>query len=155
MTVRLACAVVMVSSLAAASPPWALTSLMRRAETVALVIIDTRDPHGITLHAKTVYRGTITQDALQIDRATLPNGAYVFVALSQGDKPSGPPTDEVRVGQGGVGQAGYRGWLLFPLGHEHGHAVIDSQWLSMWDGEIRIDRLTSIVAAHPYRERGY
>jgi hypothetical protein len=151
MTVKLSLAVLWMSSIASASPAYELTELMTRAQTVALVTIDKRDAHGITVRAKTVYRGSAARH-LQIDPAEVPDGEYV--ALSQGDKPFGPPTDDARLGQGTEGQRGYRGWLLYPVRHVHGHDVVDPTRLTARDGEVRIDTLGAVVAKHPYREAG-
>ena len=151
MTVKLALAVLVMSSLASASPAYDLTELMTRAQTVALVTIDGRDAHGITLRPRTVYRGSAARH-LQIDPAIVPDGTYVV--LSQGDKRFGPPTDDARVGQGIEGQRGYRGWLLYPVRHVHGHDLVDPALLTGGDGEIRIERLGAIVKAHSYREAG-
>ena len=102
MTVKLSLAVLWMSSIASASPAYELTELMTRAQTVALVTIDKRDAHGITVRAKTVYRG----------------------------------------------------WLLYPVRHVHGHDVVDPTRLTARDGEVRIDTLGAVVAKHPYREAG-
>ena len=150
-----ALAVVLASSLAAASPQHELAGLLRRAQTVALVTIGAHDAHGVTLRANTVYRGVVPRGLrVQIDPAGLPNDVDQYVALSQGDKSSGPPTDDARIGQGIEGQRGYRGWLLYPVRRVRRHDVIDPALLTARDGEVRVRRLAALVAKHPYREAG-
>jgi hypothetical protein len=142
----IAIAILSASSLAAASPAYELAQLLHRAQTVALVTIDAHDG---AVHAKHLYRGKAPR-ALHIDPAALPKDVDLYVALSQGDKPFGPPTGDAQVGQGTEGQRGYRGWLLYPV---RGGRV-DPAWLIKSDGDIRVDHLRAFVAKHPYRESG-
>ncbi|HUJ63019.1 MAG TPA: hypothetical protein VLX92_31175 [Kofleriaceae bacterium] len=145
-------AVLLASSVAAASPAYELGQLFVRAESIAIV---ERGAHGLTFHATAVLRGAFPRGK----HLDLPDDARLehvtrFLAVSQGDKAFGPPTDEARLGQGIEGQRGFRGWLLYPIRHVRGHDVLDPALLIGTDGELRVDRLPALVRAHPYREAG-
>jgi len=151
----LVASILAVSAVAVASPAYSLGGLLVRAETVAVVQLDTSDPHGATFHADRLFRGRFDRGTrLDIAPDKLPPHVTRFVAVSQGDKHFGPPTADAQIGQGTAGQRGFRGWLLYPVRRVHGHDVVDPELLIKDDGEVHIDRLGKLVAKHRYRATG-
>jgi hypothetical protein len=154
----LAASVLFASSVAIASPRHDLAALLRRAPAVALVTLAGRDSppaHGVMVRKKMAYRGAVPRALhLRIDPVELPDGADLYLAVAQGDKVFGPPTDDAQLGQGIAGQRGYQGWLLYPVRRVRGHDVIDPSLLTMRDGEVRVDELAALLGKHPYREAG-
>ncbi len=137
---------------AAASPPWTFGELLGRAQSVAVIEVEAQDGAIVTFAAKTIERGSFVAHKklrLQAD-AALTIGAR-YVAISQGDPVRGPPTSDARIGQGIEGQAGFRGWLLYPVRTLRGREQIDPGLLTRGDGPITLDHLAAVVKQSPYR----
>jgi hypothetical protein len=144
-------------SSANASPPWLLSELFVRADTIALVTVIAPDAHSVVLRSKTLYRGARLPAQVRIEASDLPKDVSVFLALSQGDKPFGPPTDQAQLGQGIEGQRGYRGWILYPIRHVNDHDIVEGALFeppSDQAAAVRVDQLPMLIGKQRYRERG-
>jgi hypothetical protein len=151
---------VSVSAFASKAGPFA--GLLGRAETVALVTLSGHDATSATFTLDKLYRGAFAaKQMLRLGPTTtpptipetLPAGVTHFVAISQGDDRR-PPTDILEVGQGIKGQAGFQGWIIYPVRHIHGQDVIDPKYLIDDDGTLAIARLDKLVDDTPYHPKG-
>lgn len=143
----------------AAAPPAPSGELLVRAETVGVFTLDGQDGQRARFVPVTTFRGAAKPLALRIDRKSLPKDVTRYFVFSQGDRRFGPPTDVAQVGQGVIGQRGFRGWLLYPIHRVHDGDVVDAFLIAAdgtprFDGAIAVDRLAAFVAQHPYRAAG-
>jgi len=139
-----------------ASPAWDFAGLLARAQSVAVVTVEAHDGAIVTFAPTTVVRGSFSPHKKLRFRtdAAFDAGVTHYVAISQGDPARGPPTSDARIGQGIEGQAGFRGWLLYPVRTLHGREQIDPTLLIGDDGAIALDHLAAVVKKSPYRDHG-
>ncbi len=146
----------LVTSFAHASPAFTFAQLLRRADTVAVVTLTHHDAKHVTLSQTTVVRGAFGKGIVLkvIGEIAPPADVTTFVVLSQLDPHIGAPEPVVRIGQGLEGQAGYLGFLLYPVRTIGGRAQIDPAFLIKADGAIAIDQLPAIAKRAPFRPIG-
>jgi hypothetical protein len=151
---------------AGASPPYPLEDLLRRAETVFVARRLPADElaareskvasrrREVVLEQRALVRGRLPDAPLRFTLepdSQLPAGDYVVI--SQGDDHFGPPTHAIRLGQRIEGQAGYRGWIAFPVEHDARGELLSQMLLGKHfprAERLDLDALPRFVARHPY-----
>jgi hypothetical protein len=139
---------------ASAAPPYSLEGLLPRAEAVFVGNIRAQDGKMVTLTLSEFLRGENKKeftfelvDASQAMR--LEPGSRYFV-ISQGDNRYGKPKPFVTVGQLLDGQAGYCGWIMFPIKIEDGKSYL--KYIASYPGNRRItlEQAKESVRKTPY-----
>jgi hypothetical protein len=144
--------ILLVSATASASPPYPFNELLRRSETVFVGELTQHDAASITFAVKDTLRGKVSTPAT-FDFAPkavgdLPDGITKYVVISQGDDRA-KPTTHASLGQELKGQAGYRGWIVFPVvdGKVIGAFAFGNKKLI----DIDIRDVAKVVERSPYR----
>ena len=103
-----------------ASPDYPFEGLLPRAETIFIGRVITHTDQDVTFQVVELLRGHADQanslfrysgfDDRRLSEVTVP-----CLVISQGDNHFGKPDAIVSLGQYVKGQAGYRGWIAFPI----------------------------------------
>jgi hypothetical protein len=106
------------AGVASASPPYPFSGLLARAKTVFLGHVEFSDGGRLVIDVDTVLRGKPPEPVHLVYEnggGMLPKDAKKLVVISQGGDSHGKQTDHYSVGQEMDGQAGYCGWIVFPV----------------------------------------
>jgi hypothetical protein len=103
-----------------AAPAYPFEGLLPRAETVFIGRITKHAERDVTFEVVEALRGRADQPTLTfgfsgLDDRRLPTAASSYLVISQGDNHFGKPKAIVSLGQALKGQAGYCGWIAFPI----------------------------------------
>jgi hypothetical protein len=118
------------SSVVRASPDYLFEWLLPRAETAFIGRITRHTEQDVSLEITERLRGDIRQNTLTFrysayDDRRLPELDTPFLVISQGDNYFGKPQSRISLGQHVKGQAGYCGWIAFPLRVDRGVLYLD------------------------------
>ena len=110
-----------------ASPDYTFEGLLPRAETVFIGRITSRSDKDVTLEVTENLRGGSAQRAFtfRYDDRRLSGVNDPLLVISQGDNHFGKPQSRISLGQYPKGQAGYCGWIAFPLRTDQGVVYLD------------------------------
>ncbi len=103
------------------APDYSFEGLLPRAQTIFIGHITKYSQPGLTFEIDEVLRGTMPQKTVALGFTGLddlrlsgvPGSSYLVI--SQGDNHFGKPKAVVSLGQPLKGQAGFCGWIAFPL----------------------------------------
>lgn len=113
------------------APDYPFEGLLPRTETIFIGHITKQSQQNVTFEISEVLRGQTPQKTMMfefsgVDDRRLPESGSSFLVISQGDNHFGKPKAVISLGQVLKGQAGYCGWVAFPL-----RVVDDSQYLDL------------------------
>jgi hypothetical protein len=149
-------------SAAKASPDYTFEGLLPRAENVFIGRVTSHSEQDVTLEVTENLRGGSAQRALTFrysgyDDRRLSGVNDPFLVISQGDNHFGKPQSQISLGQYPKGQAGYCGWIAFPLRTDQGVVFLDliRTLADQKEGATRV-RLTlakarTLIGQIPYR----
>jgi hypothetical protein len=145
-----------------ASMPYSFEALLPRAETAFIGRVTGHSAQDITFEITEALRGGTAQKTLTFrysgyDDRRLAKASTVFLVISQGDNHFGKPEPVVSLGQLVKGQAGYRGWIAFPI--RANGAVIYLDLICTRAGQkpgekparLTLDRAKTLIQENPYR----
>lgn len=146
-----------VSQIAIAAPPYPLEGLLPRAETVFIGAVTKQNDKKVGFTVCQRLRGenknefTLELAGISSQIRLEPNSRY-FV-ISQGDNHSGKPEPIVTLGQRLIGQAGYCGWIMFPIKNNGEETYLEHIASHSGDGRwtlVTLDQAKTIVGQIPY-----
>lgn len=137
--------------------------LLPRAETVFIGRVTSHTTQDITFEITQALRGGTGQKTLTFlysgyDDRRLSEVNTPFLVISQGDNHFGKPKSVVSLGQPLKGQAGYCGWIVFPIRANGDGLYLDLIYTLVGQkpgGEkperLTLDKAKSLIQGSPYR----
>jgi hypothetical protein len=123
-------AVLQLALITSAAPAYSFERLLPRAETIFLGRTISRSDDGVTFQVAEVLRGRIEGHEPTFGYHlhavnSWPSDTSLFLVISQGDNHFGQPKQVISLGQPLKGQAGYCGWIAFPMKGDGNQLYLD------------------------------
>jgi hypothetical protein len=145
-----------------AALPYPFEGLLPRAETVFIGRIKSHTAQNVTFEIMETLRGGLTQNTLTLrysgyDDRKLSEVSTPCLVISQGDNHFGKPESIVSLGQYVKGQAGYCGWIAFPIRSDGDVLYLDliDTRVGQKPGEkparLTLDEAKILIQGYPYR----
>ena len=145
-----------------AAPAYPFEGLLPRAEIVFIGRITKHSERDVTFDIVEALRGRADQPTLtfgfsSLDDRRLPTAASSYLVISQGDNHFDKPEAIVSLGQALKGQAGYCGWIAFPIRVDGDAPYLDLIHTSIGrkPGEkparLTLDKARALTQQVPYR----
>jgi hypothetical protein len=145
-----------------AAPAYPFEELLPRAETIFIGRVINRSEQDVTFEIVEELRGPAGQPTLMVgfsglDDRSLPTAGYSYLIISQGDDHFGKPNAIVSLGQVLKGQAGYCGWIAFPIREDGDSPYLDLIHTSIGQkpGEnparLTLDKARALIQQVPYK----
>jgi len=145
-----------------AALPYPFEGLLPRAETVFIGRVTSHTARDITFEITQALRGGTGQKRLTFlysgyDDRRLSEVNTPCLVISQGDNHFGKPKSIVSLGQHVKGQAGYCGWIVFPIRTNGAVPYLDliDTRVGQKPGEkparLTLDKAKTLIHGNPYR----
>ena len=147
---------------AKAAPAYPFERLLPRAETIFIGRIINHSAQDVTFEIDEALRGRADRPALtfgfsSLDARRLPTAGSSYLVISQGDNHFGKPKAVVSLGQVLKGQAGYCGWIAFPIREDGDSPYLDLVRTSIGQkpdenpAGLRLDKARALIRQVPYK----
>jgi len=145
-----------------ASPDYPFEGLLPRAENIFIGRITNHSEKDLTFEMIETLRGhgeqiTLTFGFYSHDDRGLPAAGSSYLLISQGDSHLGKPEAVVSLGQVLKGQAGYCGWIMFPIKRDEGLTYLDlihtrvGQMPGEKPARLTLDKARTLIQQIPYK----